>query len=100
MALHMIVYSSSTWKRTARRPISTLLALIYALANALETLAARGKQWSNCRNIRASSKLSLINTVAQGTITGDLKGKTMDPGSETIVDMNGFLDAVERNIAA
>jgi isocitrate dehydrogenase len=38
--------------------------------------------------------------VAQGIITGDLKGKTTDPDSEQIVDMNGFLDAVEGNINA
>jgi isocitrate dehydrogenase len=73
-------------------------ALIYALANALETLATR----ENNEALKAYSgklKAALIDTVAQGTITGDLKGKTNDPGSETIVDMNGFLDAVERNIA-
>jgi isocitrate dehydrogenase len=38
--------------------------------------------------------------VAQGTITGDLKGKTTDPESETVVDMYGFLDAIEANLAA
>jgi isocitrate dehydrogenase len=40
----------------------------------------------------------LIDTVGQGVITGDLKGKTTDPANETIVDMDGFLDAVERNL--
>ena len=34
------------------------------------------------------------------TRPGDLKGKTTDPNSETIVDMYGFLDAVEANMAA
>ena len=48
-------------------------ALIFAVANALDTLA-------------------------RGTITGDLKGKTTDPDGENIVDMGGFLDAVEANI--
>ena len=43
-------------------------------------------------------KEALIETVAQGTITGDLKGKTTDPDSETVVDMNGFLDAIEANL--
>ena len=72
-------------------------ALIYALANALETLAARE---SNEPLGEYSGKLkeALIETVAQGKITGDLKGKTTDPQSETIVDMQGFLDAVEANI--
>ena len=73
-------------------------ALIYALANALETLAARESNGA-LKEYSAKLKAALIDTVAQGTITGDLKGKTTDPGSETIVDMNGFLDAVERNIA-
>ena len=72
-------------------------ALIYALANALETLAARE---SNEALGEYSSQLkeALIETVAQGKITGDLKGKTTDPQSETVVDMQGFLDAVEANI--
>ena len=43
-------------------------------------------------------KAALIDTVASGTITGDLKGKTTDPDTETLVDMQGFLDAVEANI--
>jgi isocitrate dehydrogenase len=42
--------------------------------------------------------LALIDTVGQGTITGDLKGKTSDPENETLVDMFGFLDAVEENL--
>ncbi len=73
-------------------------ALIYALANALETLAAREENEA-LTEYSGKLKAALIDTVAQGTITGDLKGKTTDPGAETIVDMNGFLDAVERNIA-
>ena len=74
-------------------------ALIYALANALETLAARE---NNDALLEYSGKLkeALITTVAQGKITGDLKGKTTDPSAETILDMTGFLDAVESNIAA
>ena len=36
--------------------------------------------------------------IAQGTITGDLKGKTTEPDREKIVDMFGFLDAVESNL--
>jgi isocitrate dehydrogenase len=74
-------------------------ALIYAVANALETLADRE---ANAALAEYSGKLkqALIETVAQGTVTGDLKGKTTDPASETIVDMYGFLDAVEANIDA
>ncbi len=72
-------------------------ALIYAVANALETLAQRE---NNQPLLDYSLKLkeALIETVGQGTITGDLKGKTTDPDSETVVDMYGFLDAVEANI--
>tara|TARA_B110000503_G_scaffold53510_1_gene85981 strand:+ start:14931 stop:16679 length:1749 start_codon:yes stop_codon:yes gene_type:complete len=72
-------------------------ALIYALANALETLALRE---NNTALIGYSSRLkgALIETVAQGKITGDLKGKTTDPSAETILDMYGFLDAIESNI--
>jgi isocitrate dehydrogenase len=72
-------------------------ALIFALANALETLAGRE---NNGELLDYSQRLkeALIETVAQGTITGDLKGKTTDPGSENVVDMYGFLDAVERNV--
>lgn len=72
-------------------------ALIYAIANALKTLGAR----ENNEELVAYSnqlKTALINTVSQGTITGDLKGKTTDPDSENVVDMQGFLDAVEANM--
>jgi isocitrate dehydrogenase len=74
-------------------------ALIYALANALETLALRE---NNDSLIVYSSTLkeALIETVAQGKITGDLKEKTTDPAAETILDMYGFLDAIEGNINA
>jgi isocitrate dehydrogenase len=73
-------------------------ALIYALANALETLAQREDNLA-LGKYSAALKEALIETVAQGIITGDLKGKTTDPGSETVVDMYGFLDAVEGNLA-
>ena len=45
-------------------------------------------------------KAALIDTVAQGIITGDLKGKTTEPTSESHIDMNGFLEAVEANISS
>ncbi len=72
-------------------------ALLYAVANALETL---GKREENAPLICYSQKLkdALIDTVAQGFITGDLKGKTNDAANETVVDMYGFLDAIERNL--
>ena len=73
-------------------------ALIYAVANALKTLGVRE---DNNELLSYSEKLkaALIDTVADGTITGDLKGKTTDPASEKLVDMQGFLDAVEAHIA-
>ncbi|MEZ5571129.1 MAG: NADP-dependent isocitrate dehydrogenase [Halioglobus sp.] len=72
-------------------------ALIFALANALETLAQRER---NEPLVAYSSALkeALIETVAQGKITGDLKGKTTDPDAEVLLDMYGFLDAIEENI--
>lgn len=72
-------------------------ALLYAVANALETL---GKREANAALIDYSSKLklALIDTVGQGIITGDLKGKTNDPANEQVVDMRGFLDAIEGNL--
>jgi isocitrate dehydrogenase len=72
-------------------------ALIYAVANALETLAQREDNEA-LLDYSVKLKEALIETVAQGTITGDLKGKTTDPASEILVDMYGFLDAVEANI--
>lgn len=72
-------------------------ALIFALANALEELAERENN-AALHSYAAELKSALIETVAQGTITGDLKGKTLDPASERIVDMLGFLNAVEANL--
>lgn len=72
-------------------------ALIYALANALETLALRE---DNEALVDYSRKLkqALIDTVGQGIVTGDVRGKTLAPEKETLVDMQGFLDAVEANL--
>ena len=72
-------------------------ALIYAVGNALETLASRENN-QPLLDYAADLKAALIDTVAQGTITGDLKGKTTNPAKENLVDMQGFLDAVESNI--
>ncbi len=74
-------------------------ALIFAVANALEELAAREGNEA-LGEYATSLKSALIEAVAQGTITGDLKGKTTDPESEKVVDMNGFLDAIEANLPA
>jgi isocitrate dehydrogenase len=72
-------------------------ALIYALANALETLAQR-EQNEALAAYSCALKEALIETVAQGKITGDLKGKTTEPNAETVLDLYGFLDAIENNI--
>ena len=67
------------------------------MSNALETLAIRS---DNSQLLEYSGRLknALIDTVDQGIITGDLKGKTTAPEDETVVDMVQFLDAVERNL--
>mgnify|MGYP001333564583 CR=1 FL=1 len=72
-------------------------ALIFAVASALEELAIREDNEA-LNDYAARLKAALIETVAQGTITGDLKGKTTTPESERIVDMHGFLDAIAENL--
>lgn len=74
-------------------------ALLFAVANALESLA---RQDSNDELMQYSKKMknALVDTVAQGIITGDIKGKTNDPSKENVVDMFGFLDAVHENLVA
>ena len=72
-------------------------ALVFAVANALETLADRDNN-AELKCYAEKLKGALIETVAQGVITGDLRGKTADPETETVVDMVGFLDAVESNV--
>ncbi len=71
--------------------------LLWAVADALEVL---GKREGNQPLVDYSDQLkeALIETVDQGIITGDLKGKTTDPANEKIVDMCGFLDAIESNL--
>ncbi len=72
-------------------------ALLYALANALTTLAQR----ENNDALLAYAndlKTALVSTVDAGTITGDLKGKTSRPEAENIVDMYGFLEAVDSRL--
>ncbi len=72
-------------------------ALIYALANALSTLGAREDN-QVLVDYSTDLKSALIETVGQGIITGDLRGKTTDASQEQVVDMHSFLDAVERNL--
>ncbi|MGC1508458.1 isocitrate/isopropylmalate family dehydrogenase [Ketobacter sp.] len=72
-------------------------ALLFAVANALELLGVK-EQNPALIEYSEALKTALIDTVAQGVITADLKGKTNDPASETIVDMYGFLDAIEKNL--
>jgi isocitrate dehydrogenase len=72
-------------------------ALLYALANALAELGAREHN-TPLVSYAVALKKALIDTVGQGTITGDIKGKTTDPDNENIVDMHGFLDAVAANL--
>ena len=72
-------------------------ALIFALANALETVANREDN-DALLDYSHQLKQALIETVAQGIVTGDVRGKTNDPEGETLVDMQGFLDAVENNL--
>jgi isocitrate dehydrogenase len=72
-------------------------ALIYAVANALQTIARRENN-DALANYASNMKKALIKTVEQGIITGDLKGKTNDPDNETVVDMHGFLEAVANNL--
>ncbi|ATJ83675.1 isocitrate/isopropylmalate family dehydrogenase [Halomonas beimenensis] len=74
-------------------------ALIFAVANALETLAEREANPA-LADYATRLKAALIDTVGDGIITGDLKGKTNDPAGETVVDMHGFLDAVEARLSA
>ncbi|QFU00729.1 Isocitrate dehydrogenase [NADP] [Halomonas sp. THAF5a] len=74
-------------------------ALIFAVANALETLGGREAN-AALVDYAIGLKAALIDTVADGVITGDLKGKTTDPAAETLVDMQGFLDAVAERLPA
>ena len=74
-------------------------ALLYALANALVMLAQRESN-APLETYGKQLKKALIDTVAEGTITGDIKGKTTDPAHERVVDLYEFLEAVERRLAA
>jgi len=72
-------------------------ALLFAVANALEAIGRRDGQ-DELVDYAANVKRALIDTVAQGTITGDIRGRTTEPDNEQVVDMFGFLDAIEANL--
>ncbi len=72
-------------------------ALIFALANALETLGEREDN-APLSEYAVNLKAALTDTVDRGIVTADLKGKTVDPDSEQVADMYGFLNAVEAAI--
>ncbi|MDA1074232.1 MAG: isocitrate/isopropylmalate family dehydrogenase [Proteobacteria bacterium] len=72
-------------------------ALLFAIANALSQLALRDTD-EMLAHYATCLKTALITTVDYGTITGDLKGKTTNPANENIVDLYGFLDAVETRL--
>lgn len=72
-------------------------ALIYALANSLSKLAEREGN-SRLQEYAKGLKGALIDTVGDGVITADLRGKTTRPDDENIVDMHGFLEAVQSRV--
>ncbi|EAZ99863.1 isocitrate/isopropylmalate family dehydrogenase [Marinobacter sp. ELB17] len=74
-------------------------ALIYALANALETLGRRERNEA-LLDYSARLKAALKDTVGDGIVTADLKDKTTTPESETLVDMMGFLDSIEKRLGS
>ncbi|WP_018404694.1 isocitrate/isopropylmalate family dehydrogenase [Marinobacter gelidimuriae] len=74
-------------------------ALIYALANALETLGRRERNEA-LLDYSARLKSALKDTVGDGIVTADLKDKTTTPESETLVDMMGFLDSIEKRLGS
>ena len=72
-------------------------ALLFALANALLALAERENNPA-LADYGEHLKTALIDTVASGTITGDVKGKTTHPDAETVLDLYAFLDAVDERL--
>lgn len=74
-------------------------ALMYALANALEVLAERAAN-DALGDYASRLKAALKDTVGDGIVTADLRGKTSDPASEKVVDMIGFLDAMEQRLSS
>ncbi|MEO0975222.1 MAG: 3-isopropylmalate dehydrogenase, partial [Pseudomonadota bacterium] len=74
-------------------------ALIYAVANALQTRADRDHN-APLAEYAKDLKGALIATVGDYVVTPDLRGKTNAPEREQSVDMQGFLDAIEARLDA
>ena len=74
-------------------------ALLYAVANALRVLGER-EQNEELITYAAHLQRALIETVAAGVVTPDLKGKTTGDKPEQLVDLHGFLQAVQRKLQA
>ncbi|TBW57644.1 3-isopropylmalate dehydrogenase [Marinobacter halodurans] len=72
-------------------------ALIYALGNALETLGHRDGN-RELTDYAGRLKKALKDTVADGVITADLKGKITNPESEKVVDLYGFIEALQERL--
>ena len=72
-------------------------ALVYALGNALETLALNEGN-DELAGYALALKQALKETVADGIVTADLKGKTTDPDAEKVVDLYGFIDALQERL--
>lgn len=72
-------------------------ALIYALGNALGSLGDREGNEA-LSDYAEALKQALKDTVADGIITADLKGKTTDPEAEKVVDLYGFIKALEERL--
>lgn len=72
-------------------------ALIFAVANSLATLGSRENNTALVAYAE-SLKIALVNTVNEGFITADLRGKTTDPENEKIVDLFQFLDEVSARL--
>ncbi|WP_203141368.1 isocitrate/isopropylmalate family dehydrogenase [Marinobacter mangrovi] len=72
-------------------------ALIYALGNALETLGERDGN-RELADYAGRLKQALKDTVADGVITADLKGKITNPESEKVVDLYGFIEALQERL--
>ncbi|BES70260.1 hypothetical protein RE428_12780 [Marinobacter nanhaiticus D15-8W] len=69
-------------------------ALIYALGNALETLGERDGN-RELADYAGRLKQALKDTVADGIVTADLKGKITNKDAEKVVDLYGFIDALK-----
>lgn len=72
-------------------------ALLYAVANALEVLAEKEEQ-SHLKHYSDMLKDALVETVGAGVITADIKGRTLEPEKEKVVDLFTFLDEVEKRL--